>query len=130
MALLVIDRDRVKAILASRVVELAEALGLPIARTSSPHVLRIGERKGSMVVHLDGPRKGFWHDFNGGDGGDMLALIMRVRRCGFAEALKWAHDFVGGDVVQLPSVRRLLSYRMSFASGVRTDPPEILNIPS
>ena len=53
--------------------------------------LRIGN-KGSLVVHVDGPRRGTWHDFELGESGGTLKLIERELRTDRAGALRWLED--------------------------------------
>jgi hypothetical protein len=40
-------------------------------------------------------RRGLWHDFVTGDGGDVVALVETVRGCSFVEAAEWLASFVG-----------------------------------
>jgi hypothetical protein len=35
------------------------------------------------------PSRGTWHDYVTGDGGDVIALVQIVRRCGFLAATQW-----------------------------------------
>jgi hypothetical protein len=68
---------------------------------ASKRELRWG-RHGSFSVALTG--KNAWRDPETNDTGDMLALIMRERRCDFANALKFGREFVGNHSVR-PSYR-------------------------
>lgn len=61
-------------------------LGEPSSRTRTE--LRYG-RRGSLAVHVDGERAGTWHDFEAGEGGGVLDLVRRERRCDTAAALAW-----------------------------------------
>ena len=61
-------------------------LGEPSSRTRTE--LRYG-RRGSLAVHVDGERAGTWHDFESGEGGGVLDLVKRERRCDTAAALAW-----------------------------------------
>jgi hypothetical protein len=45
-------------------------------------------------VSLD-PRRGLWHDFVSGEGGDVVALVETVQRCSFREAAEWLAGHVG-----------------------------------
>ena len=58
-------------------------LGDPARRTARKW--RYG-RKGSLAID---PNQGIWHDFEAGEGGGVLDLIMRERRCDKKEALAW-----------------------------------------
>lgn len=89
------DLEALREALKHRVAEVAHALlGQHNPAMSSKRELRYG-RKGSLAIHLIGDRTGLWHDFEAGDGGDLLGLIMRERRCDFVQALDWAASFVG-----------------------------------
>jgi len=83
------DLDTIRA----RAAEVAEALrGPPTWR--SRHEWRWG-RRGSLALTVAGAKAGLWHDHESAEGGDLLALVMRERRCDFAEALSWARAFLG-----------------------------------
>src|SRR5262249_2891561 len=45
-------------------------------------------------VSLD-PEKQLWHDFATGDGGDVIALVQTIRKCGFLEAAEWLANHTG-----------------------------------
>jgi hypothetical protein len=45
-------------------------------------------------VSLD-PCKGLWCDHAAGEGGDVVALVRRVRECGFLEAAAWLAEHTG-----------------------------------
>jgi putative DNA primase/helicase len=82
--------ELVRAGLVARAPEVAIALvGEPNRGLSSKRELRFG-RHGSMALVITGPKAGLWHDHEIGDGGDMLALVMRERRVGFADAVDYA----------------------------------------
>lgn len=59
--------------------------------------IRIG-RRGSLAVDR---RKGVFYDNEAAGGGDMLALVMHARGCGFRDALEWADGFLGGRYTPL-----------------------------
>ena len=85
--------ETLRVSLRARCAEAAERLlGTPTFR--SRHEWRWG-RRGSLSLAVAGERTGLWHDHERGEGGDLLDLIMRERRCGFREALDWARGFVG-----------------------------------
>ena len=87
------DVDGLRAALRLRCAEVAEALlGTPTFRSCSE---RRWGRRGSLALAIAGPRDGLWHSHESGTGGDLLALVMRSRRCGFAEAVAWARDLLG-----------------------------------
>ena len=61
-------------------------LGEPSSATARE--LRYGTR-GSLAVHVGGERAGTWHDFEADEGGGVLDLVRRERRCDTAAALAW-----------------------------------------
>lgn len=95
------DIDRLRAALRERAGDVAEALlGEPTSRTHAE--LRWG-RRGSLALRLSGDRRGLWHDHERGEGGDLLALIRRERRCGFPEAVRFARGLIGEPPPQRPA---------------------------
>jgi hypothetical protein len=87
------DLNGLRVALAHRSADLAVALlGSPNPKIKSKGELRYGS-KGSFSVTVAGSKAGVWCDNESGEGGDMLALIMRERRCKFPEALSYASDF-------------------------------------
>jgi putative DNA primase/helicase len=87
------DIETLRVALRARAAEVAERLlGPPTFRGRSE--LRWG-RKGSFALRIAGPKAGLWHDYESGTGGDLLALVMRERRCDFPAALDWARAFLG-----------------------------------
>ena len=64
-----------------------ELLGDPVRRPAS------GEwryrRKGSLAVHVAGPRRGTWRDHEADVGGGVLELLAHVEGLNRAEALEW-----------------------------------------
>ena len=87
------DLAELRAALRARAAEVGEALlGPPAWRRRSE--LRWG-RRGSLSLAVAGERAGLWHDHERGEGGDLLGLIQRERRCGFPAALDWARGFIG-----------------------------------
>jgi hypothetical protein len=79
--------------LGDRAGELAEALlGAPSHRGRSEW--RWGSR-GSLALVTTGQKSGLWRDHERGEGGDLLALIRRERRCSFPDALAWALAWLG-----------------------------------
>ena len=73
-------------------------LGEPNARMSTASEFRYG-RRGSLVVHVGGERAGRWHDFEVGEGGGVLDLVVRERGCDRAGAARWLRD--AGSVVSM-----------------------------
>lgn len=96
-----IDAAEVSRCLADRAEALAEALlGDPSHRGRSEW--RWGSR-GSLALATAGEKRGFWRDHERGEGGDLLKLIRRERRCTFAEALAWALAWLGDAVPERPN---------------------------
>jgi putative DNA primase/helicase len=82
------DTEAIRVCLRLRAAEAGEALlGAPTHRSRSE--LRWG-RKGSLALAVAGAKAGLWHDYESGTGGDLLALVMRERGCGFRDAVAWA----------------------------------------
>ncbi len=52
---------------------LKHILGEPKEKTNNQY--RYGSKKGSLVVTLQGNKRGLWHDFQTGEGGNLLHLI-------------------------------------------------------
>ena len=61
-------------------------LGDPKRRTSTEW--RYG-RKGSLAVHIAGPRRGTWHDYEAGVGGGVLDLVEHIEGIDRTGALDW-----------------------------------------
>ena len=86
-------------------------------------------RKGSFRLRLD---SGTWNDFESGEGGGVLALVMREERCDKAAALEWLqqHGFLRPRVAYAPqtgnSAKFALSQSTNRATNQRrsTRPPE------
>ena len=92
------DLATIRNALTERAGDLARYLiGEPTA--ASKRELRWG-RHGSFSVVLTGKNAGVWRDHETNDAGDMLALIMRERRCDFANSLKFGREFVGNHSVR------------------------------
>ena len=64
-------------------------------------------RKGSLAVHVDGPRRGSWRDFEAGVGGGVLDLLAHVEGLERDAALVWLreHDLLDGPTLA-PGVPR------------------------
>jgi len=56
-----------------------------------------GEAGTSLVVCLAGHKRGRWHDFATGDGGDMLDLVAATQDLAAGEAMAWAKRRLGLD---------------------------------
>ena len=54
-----------------------------------------GSKGRSLSVFLDGAQAGRWKDFETGDGGDLIDLIMEAQGCDFNSAISWAKDHFG-----------------------------------
>ena len=67
-------------------------LGEPNARLSTAaRELRYGTH-GSLAVHVGGERAGTWRDHEAGEGGGVLALVMRERGGSEREAMAWLRE--------------------------------------
>lgn len=53
--------------------------------------------KGSLAVMISGPKRGSWHDYEAGVGGDALGFIAHMQRAPMREALQWARRWLGED---------------------------------
>ena len=51
--------------------------------------------RGSLVVHVEGPRAGTWKDFEGGSGGGVLDFLENFSGLDHARALAWLTDWPG-----------------------------------
>lgn len=93
--------DRLKELLADRVLELGEALfGQPTLK--SARELRWG-RKGSTRISLKGKAPSFF-SFEAGTGGSLIDAIMFANGDSPAEAIEWARRWLGED--DRPAPRR------------------------
>ena len=66
-------------------------LGEPNRRLSTARELRYGTH-GSLAVHVGGEYSGTWRDHEAGEGGGVLALVMRERGGSEREAMAWLRD--------------------------------------
>ena len=73
------------------------------------HEIRYG-RRGSFAIVRDGPKSGQWFDHESGEGGDLIALIMREHAVDFRRAIEIARDLLGDRPVE----RRPASSSKSF----------------
>lgn len=69
-----------------------ELLGEPSLR--SARALRWGTHA-SLVVNIQGPRRGRWYSFEDMRGGDALDLIVRQRGGDLRQAMAWARTWLG-----------------------------------
>jgi len=89
------DTETIRVALRARCAELAEhLLGQPTYRSRAEY--RWG-RRGSLALSVAGVKAGLWHDHESGEGGDVISLIQRSRRCDFPAALDWARAFLGAS---------------------------------
>ena len=67
-----------------------ELLGEPVRRSTG------GEwryrHKGSLAIHVDGPRRGRWRDHEAGESGGVLALLKHVEGLEREDALAWLRE--------------------------------------
>jgi len=92
--------DRIKAALADHAAALLlDLFGQPTQKGA--RWWRWG-RKGSLSYRFD---RHTFHDFETGEGGDLLAAIMRAHGCGFPQALRWAEQWLGEGDAPRPRAR-------------------------
>lgn len=73
-----IDSQQLRAAMNDQAENIAiSLLGEPKERQGS--TLRFGTHKGSFIVTIKGQKQGLWHDFQTGEGGDMLRLFAEQR---------------------------------------------------
>lgn len=70
--------------------QLVQALFVGRRIHERPDGLRIGNN-GALAIKSSGE----WFDHERGNGGDIFALIMHARRCGFSEAIAFAEAIIG-----------------------------------
>lgn len=99
-----LDAQRISQLLtdqAERVVE--QLLGEPKVKTGGQY--RYGSKHGSLVVTLNGDKRGLWHDFQTGEGGHLLDLIAFKkdldRRRDFPAILREALAILGTSPVDI-----------------------------
>jgi hypothetical protein len=88
------DMATVAAMLAERIATLAvELVGAePTERTRTEWRFR---SRGSLAVAIAGPKRGSFYDFEGGEGGDALALVAHLRGTSMKDAHDWALSWLG-----------------------------------
>jgi hypothetical protein len=75
-------------------------LGKPSSKSGAE--LRWG-RHGSVSMQLSGAKRGLWHDFERGEGGNVLDLIAHEHGVGLGDAIRIAErDFLGGAEMRPP----------------------------
>ena len=94
-----------------------ELLGEPSRRTTSGE-WRYG-RKGSLAVHVGGPRAGTWRDHEAGVGGGVLDLLEHVEGIDRAEALVWLRrrDLLDGAQPPGDAARRFAGAEVAGRRG-------------
>jgi hypothetical protein len=55
--------------------------------------------RGSLAVHVSGPKRGRFSDYESGEGGDSLDLIRITLGTPLRDARRWAIDWLGGGAV-------------------------------
>lgn len=104
--------------LRARLREIAEDVGLALfgePSQRSRNEWRWGNR-GSLVLTLQGPKRGLWFDHEAGQGGDLLAAIHRSRGGSFRDAIAFARALVGDGTVP-PGGRRKRKREPSFGAS-------------
>src|SRR4051794_5950338 len=89
----------VAALLAEQITELAPELvgSEPTARGRTEWRWR---GKGSLSVHVTGPKRGRFYDNEAGVYGDALAMVAHLRRTSMADAWRWAVAWLGMEARQ------------------------------
>ena len=93
-----LQAEAIRQHLKSQVEKVVEhLLGKPKVKRQDEY--RYGSRQGSLVVTLSGEKRGLWHDFQTGKGGDLLNLIATQKnldlKCDFERILKEALTLLG-----------------------------------
>jgi Ti-type conjugative transfer relaxase TraA len=84
----------------------AEALSKDLFRAdgineklSTSEKMRFGS-KGSLVVNIEGSHAGTWHNFESGEGGNMLSLVQKEKGLDFKGSLDFMKPYCSGSVQQ------------------------------
>jgi len=89
----------IRAGLAAGIEDLARTLlGEPVKGKGNRRTKYYGRGQGSLAVEISGPKRGLWHDFSSGQGGDALGLIQHVRGGDFCDAVGFAAHWLGVDI--------------------------------
>ena len=97
------DAKDIEIRLANQVETIAEhLLGQRNQKASSGHEWRYG-KKGSMSIKLNGEHRGKWHNFETGEGGNLLSLIQQELGLDFKDALRYGANLVGGGRIEAVS---------------------------
>ncbi len=73
---------------------------------------------GGLIVDIAGRRRGWWTDFSGDSKAqDAIALVMRERHCGFAEACAWARTWLGSPQPEHGKARPAIDREPSKTNG-------------
>jgi|GEM_PF-4817236 len=72
---------------------VTKLLGDPKKRDGS--AWRYGKNKGSLIVTMQGEKRGLWHDFQADKGGNLINLIQDQQNLSFKQALDYAAHFLG-----------------------------------
>lgn len=67
--------------------------------------------KGSLCVQVDGPHKGTFNNFETGEKGGMISLLMADQGIDFKTALEQAERMLGGDLSMLPERRESVAIK-------------------
>ena len=102
--LLPLDAQRINQMLIADTEAVVERLlGEPKTKDGSQY--RYGSNKGSLVVTLTGDKRGLWHDFQSGKGGNLLSLIAEQRgldpKRDFKQVLREALQVMGATADHL-----------------------------
>ncbi len=89
--------------LSFRITTLAPALlGPPTSRQGDTWRWR---SRGSLAVHVSGPKRGHFRDYESGEHGDALDLIRHALGLPTRDACRWGAEWLGGGAVPAPPQR-------------------------
>lgn len=89
--------DEIKQLLRDDIESLVDWLFVGEKQTGKARgEIRFGAR-GSLQIHLRGPKRGSFADHESGDGGSPLDLIAYAQRCSFTDAIDIARGYLGID---------------------------------
>lgn len=105
-----LDSKRITDMLQGEAEKIVEKLlGEPKERSSQQY--RYGSKQGSLVVTMQGEKRGLWHDFQTGEGGHLLHLIAKQSNLDikqdFKKVLEQAAHLLGTSATLRPNQKRI-----------------------